>query len=367
MLGRNEIIMRIAVLSTPVFPVPPKTYGGVETVVHHLVEGLVRRGHDVTLFTTEGSHTKAHLRVLIKPYGFNTPSPERELIYLDYYSRALKEAERHDIIHNHSGQFPLAFAPFLDVPLVTTYHGLLPKKGPKDPRGVIPNTNSKLPFVSISDDQRKNFPSLNFVATVYNGTVRPELYDFGEGKGGYLVWVGRFAPYKGAHNAISIARALNIPLILGGFIGTEQQYFQQKIAPHIDGKLIRYVGEVNLRQKVALLKDALAFINPIEWKEPFGLVVAESFMCGTPVVATKLGAMPELIDSGKTGWLVSPKRIVSESVERVRDLLALSDGERLAIREACRQVAIDRFTPERMVDGYLKVYEKVIRDYRSRR
>jgi glycosyltransferase involved in cell wall biosynthesis len=349
---KEESFMRIAQVAPLWESVPPRTYGGSELVVYLLTEELVRRGHEVTLFAAGGTQTSANLVTCC-------PSPLREMeeriakdkthctvmsYELQMLQTVFNRASDFDIIHNHVGFQPLPFAEFVSTPMVTTLHNALE---PLPVRELF-FRNAHLPYISISDYQQQLWPELNYAATIYHGidlsTFNPS-FDH-EGKD-YLVFLGRLSPEKGPHHAIQAALALDMPLIMAGKIDrVDRAYYDREIAPLVDGEKIKYIGEVNHAQKVELLRHAAATLCPIEWPEPFGLVMIESMACGTPVFALRDGSVPEVINHGVTGY-------VANSVQELID--ALRQYKRYDRRKV-RQMAEQRFSVQRMVDDHLKLY-----------
>ncbi|MEI7474872.1 MAG: glycosyltransferase family 4 protein [bacterium] len=345
--------MRIAQLAPLWETVPPKTYGGTELVVQILCEEMVKKGHEVTLFATADSATSADLVPVID-------APMRELniknpIYheLQAIAEVMKRSKDFDIIHNHLGLLFLPFAELLDIPVVTTLHGaFLPSM--KEDKDLCLKYKTH-PFISISDSQRAGFPNINYVSTVYNG-IHTERFDFNDKpntENPYLCFLGRLSPEKGAHHAIRLAKETGHRLIMAGKIdGADVDYYENEIKHLIDGKQIIYIGEVAHKAKNELLREAKAVIHPVTWPEPFGLVMAESMACGTPVLALSQGSIPEVIKDGKTGFV---ENNIEDLIKRVKDIPTID-------RRACRQHVERNFSAERMSDGYLDTYKKLIQN-----
>ncbi|MDY7027384.1 MAG: glycosyltransferase family 4 protein, partial [Spirochaetota bacterium] len=246
----------------------------------------------------------------------------------------------------HFDFMPLIFSKLIDVPMVTTIHGFSsPKIVP-----VYKKYDSVVRYVSISDANRH--PDLNYIATVYNG-IDPKYFTFKEEPGGYLLFLGRIHHDKGTREAISIARKAGLPLLIAGII-QDQAYFNRFVKPEIDGRRIRFLGEAGPDQRNRLLGGALALLHPINFDEPFGLSVAESMLCGTPVIAFRRGSMPELIRESETGFLVTS---IEEAVEKVKDL---SKTPELIDRRKCHTWAKSMFTVDTMIHAYLEVYKKIL-------
>jgi glycosyltransferase involved in cell wall biosynthesis len=338
--------MHIAILSSIAWRTPPRHYGPWEQVASNHAEGLVREGHEVTLFATADSITAGNLEAVC-------PHPYEEDKNLDpkvwealHISHLMEQAHRFDIIHNHFDFLPLIFSKLIDVPIVTTIHGFSsPKIVP-----VYKKYDSVVHYVSISDANRH--PDLNYIATVYNG-IDPKYFTFKEKPGEYLLFLGRIHHDKGTREAISIARKAGLPLFIAGII-QDQAYFDSYVKPEIDGQSIRFLGEAGPVQRNRLLGGALALLHPINFEEPFGLSVAESMLCGTPVIAFRRGSMPELIRENETGFLVPS---IEEAVEKVKDL---SKTPELIDRRKCHTWAKSRFTVDTMIRGYLDVYKKIL-------
>jgi glycosyltransferase involved in cell wall biosynthesis len=337
--------MRIAQIAPLIESVPPRLYGGTERIVSFLAEELVRQGHEVTLFASGDSLTSAEL----------VPCTEQALRLdprvrdpLPYYMVMLDEVRRRapefDVLHFHIDylQFPL----FRDLaPLtLTTQHGRLDLPD----LSVAYRVFSEFPLVSISDDQRRPCPDWNWVATVHHG-LPPEPYPFSpQPRGGYLAFLGRICPEKRPDHAIEIARRAGIPLKIAAKVDrVDQAYFDEVIRPLLRDPLVEYVGEIGDRDKPAFLGDALGLLFPIEWPEPFGLVMIEAMACGTPVMAYRRGAVPEVLDHGWTGF------IVDDIAGAVAAVTGLDRLDRRLIRARFEQ----RFTAERMAKDYVAVYE----------
>lgn len=336
--------MRIGVISTPHESTPPKGYGGVEKVVHYLVEGLVKRGHDVILFATGDSSTSAELRYLFerprRPY-----SEDLEIMHLE---RALSEllGLGVDIIHNHcnGGGMELLERASREVPLLTTLHGIL------DRRRRLSAALRGLAFAAISDRQMALHPFLRFVGRVHNG-IEVSEYPFREDKEDYLLYVGVMAPHKGPHIAIKVAKKVGARLILAGKVdAVYRDYFEKWIAPHLGGD-IEFLGEVGEAEKRELMAGARCVLFTSIHEEPFGLVMVEAMACGTPVIGFRRGAVPEVIANGVSGYVVEDFRAMCKAVE---------DAGAIEPR-ACRRHAEENFDAGRMVEGYLGLYEALLR------
>jgi glycosyltransferase involved in cell wall biosynthesis len=339
--------LSIAILSPVWFPVPPRGYGGIEWVVSLLADGLVENGHDVTLFASGDSRTKAKLSYVYK----EAPSEwiGRTHWDLNHTLACIERAGEFDVINDHTGPLGLLLGGLVETPLVHAAHGPLDgEAGEMYERIVRVVPTAKL--ISLSLNQRRPQPDLPWIANCPNA-LDFSLYPSKPHPGDYLLFLGRMSPDKGCHRAIAVANELDLPLKIAGKQRErrEQQYFRELVEPHLNTR-IEYLGEVTHGTKVELLQDARATLFPIDWEEPFGLVMIESMACGTPVIATRRGAVPEVIEDGRSGIIVDDYRQMAE---------ALEDADRLDPVEI-RRYAEERFAPERMVADYLAAYEAAI-------
>ncbi|HSC92697.1 MAG TPA: glycosyltransferase family 4 protein [Gaiellaceae bacterium] len=339
--------MRIGILSPVWFPVPPTGYGGIEWVVSLLADGLADAGHDAVLYASGDSHTKAELR-----YVFDTAPSEwigHTFWELQHAVAALLDADELDVLHDHTGMLGLLLTGLVDTASVHTVHGPLTGE-PGDLYAQICRLNPRANLISLSLNQRKPKPELPWLANCPNA-LDLSLYPVSPHRGDYLLFLGRMSPDKGCHRAVAVARAAGLPLKIAGKSREplEQQYFREFVEPHL-GDGIEYLGEVNHGEKVELLQNARATLFPIEWEEPFGLVMIESMACGTPVIATRWGAVPEVIEDGVNGVIVDTYREMAAALEQTDAL------EPAAIRASAEA----RFAPERMVADYLRAYEAAI-------
>ena len=335
--------MKIAVLSPIAWRTPPRHYGPWEQIASHTCEGLVRRGHDVTLFATSDSVTKGKLSAVCpRPYE-EEKSIDPKVWECLHISNLMEQAEDFDIIHNHYDFLPLTYSSLIPTPIVTTIHGFTSKK-------ILPvfkkyNRGNNY-YLSISNSDRS--PDLDYVATVYNG-IDVDEFTFYPDDGDYLLFFGRIHPEKGAVESIEIAKAMGMKLIIAGIV-QDRSYFEERVKPLIDGTNIVYIGPVGPDRRSEILGNAYALLHPISFEEPFGLSVAEAMACGTPVLAFNRGSMPELIVHGKTGFIVED---IPQACETLKDIPTLD-------RTLCRQHVIENFSVDAMVDGYIKVYESVM-------
>jgi glycosyltransferase involved in cell wall biosynthesis len=338
--------MRIAVVSPVWFPVPPPGYGGIELVVSLLADGLVYAGHDVTLFASGDSRTKGTLAFVYK----TAPSAAIGTTEVEFrhgfacYTRA----DEFDIINDHSGPYTSTLAAAVPTPVVHTVHGPLNGR-PGEIYAQIAKIVPQLGLISISENQRAPEPDLPWVATVPNA-IDLSLYPAKPHRGDYLLFLGRMSADKGCHRAIAVAVELGLPLLIAGKKRDpeELEYFADFVEPHLGHHGIAYLGEVPHGQKVELLQDARATLFPIEWEEPFGLVMIEAMACGTPVIATRYGAVPEVIEDGLSGIIVDDYRDMPAALERADALDPLE----------IRRYVESRYARERMVADYVAAYER---------
>ncbi|RLD52257.1 MAG: glycosyltransferase family 4 protein [Bacteroidetes bacterium] len=334
--------MKVAILSPIAWSTPPKKYGPWEQVASNIAEGLIDKGIDVTLFATGDSSTKGKLNyVCKKPYA-EEPNMNAKVWECLHISNLMEQASKFDIIHNHFDFLPLTYSGLIKTPLLTTIHGFSSQK-------ILPvykKYNDTNFYVSISNSDRS--PELDYIATVYNG-IDTENFTFNSSPKDYLLFFGRIHPEKGTLESIKIAKQSGKKLIISGLI-QDQEYFDLKIKPYINDKDIIYTGNSGPLQRNKLLGEALALLHPISFEEPFGLSVAESMLCGTPVIAFNRGSMPELIKNKKTGFIV---QTIDEAVEKVNMISSIS-------RKDCRTWALSKFSKEKMVDAYLEVYKKIL-------
>ena len=330
---------RVAVLSPVAWRTPPRQYGAWETVAGNIAEGLVSRGWDVTLFATRDSITSASLHAVVdRGYEEDRTVDPKVAEYL-HISEVFEHAAEFDLIHSHYDFMALSYSRLVKTPVLTTIHGFSsPQIMPVYEKYGAGN------FVSISNSDR--VPGLNYLATVYNG-IDLALYPFQERSGEHLVFLGRIHPDKGVHLAIEVARLSGYPLLIAGII-QDQNYFQYQVAPHLDGR-IRYIGPVDVAGKNELFASARALLHLNTIPERFGLVLAEANAAGVPVIAMDLGSCREVIEDGKTGFLVN----------NVPQAASALDGLSEIDRAACRRRVEQCFSIEKMVEGYEQVYQQI--------
>jgi glycosyltransferase involved in cell wall biosynthesis len=334
--------MHIAMLSPIAWRTPPRHYGPWENVTSFLTEGLVSRGHDVTLFATADSQTSGTLRAVC-PRGYEEDSSLIPKVWeCLHISELFEHAEEFDIIHNNFDYLPLTYTGLITTPVVTTIHGF-------SSPGILPvykKYNNKVFYVSISNADRS--PELDYIKTIHHG-IDINQFDFQPEPDDYLLFFGRIHPDKGAKESIEIAKACNKKLIFAGII-QDEAYYEKYIVPHVDNNNVVYAGSAEPDRRNQLLGKATALLHPINFNEPFGLSVIESMACGTPVIAFNRGSMPELIENDKNGFLVNTVSEAIAAVARVKDIN----------RAYCRHHVEQYFTINRMVEEYIQVYEMIL-------
>ena len=334
--------MRIAMLSPIAWRTPPRHYGPWESVVSLLTEGLVSRGYDVTLFATGDSETSGKLHAVCARGYEEDRSILPKVWECLHISELFEHADDFELIHNHFDFLPLTYTGLITTPFVATIHGF-------SSPGILPvykKYNHKVFYVSISDADRS--PDLDYIKTIHHG-IDLKQFDFQPEPDDYLLFFGRIHPDKGAGEALEISRACNKKLIMAGII-QDEAYHHQYVEPYLDEQCAVYVGSVGPIQRNLLLKKAYALLHPINFNEPFGLSVVESMACGTPVIAFNRGSMPELIENGKTGFLVTTVYEAINAVAHIKDI----------DRACCRRRVEQYFTVDRMVEEYIRVYETIL-------
>jgi glycosyltransferase involved in cell wall biosynthesis len=348
----NDRIMRIAQVAPLYESVPPALYGGTERVVFWLTEELIRLGHDVTLFASGDSLTTARLvPACKKALRLDAECVDQLAHHMVMLDQVFSEKEKFDLIHFHIDYLHFPMSRHNKVPQVTTLHGRL------DLPDLVPLYRHfrNMPVISISDAQRRPLPWANWQGTVHHGLPR-ESFSVGDGGGGYLVFLGRASPEKGLDDAIKIAKRAGMPLKIAAKIDrVDVVYFENVIKPLLDHPLIDFIGEIGCREKNALLGEAAALLFPINWREPFGLVMIEAMACGTPVIAYPRGSVPEIIKEGVTGFLVSDFESAVRAVRRIGDI----------DRKKCRRNFEQHFDAQRMAQDYLNIYQRLARSISS--
>lgn len=339
--------MRIAQVAPLIESVPPKKYGGTERIVSYLTESLVAQGHEVTLFASGDSQTSADLCAVV-PEALRLAKVPRDphVAHMLQLEEVVRKRHQFDIIHYHTDYFHFPVFRHLETPHVTTLHGRLDLPDLAD----VYREFREMPVVSISNSQRRPLPMANWVATVYNGTS--DTYTFRSRPGEYLAFLGRFSPEKGPEKAIEIALQTGLPLKMAAKIdNVDREFFEAKIRPALDHPLVEYVGEVDERAKDELLGGALALLLPIQWPEPFGMVMTEAMACGTPVIAFERGSVPEVVKPRVSGFIA---RSVAEAVQFVPRIRELD-------RRACRRYFEQNFTIRHMAENYVRAYRGILK------
>jgi glycosyltransferase involved in cell wall biosynthesis len=338
--------LKIAQVSPLYESVPPKLYGGTERVVSYLTEELVEQGHEVTLFASGDSVTRAELVSVCDRALRLDPNCIDQLAYhILLLEKVVSCAARFDIIHYHTDYIHFPISKRQRTPTVTTLHGRLdiPDLAP------LYREFRRMPVVSISNSQRSPLPWVNWQATVYHG-LPLNLYTPRRKPGKYLAFLGRISPEKGVDRAIEIARRAGMPLLISAKVdAADREYYESVIKPLLEGPGVEFVGEIGEREKDAFLGEAYALLFPIQWPEPFGMVMIEAMACGTPVVAFRRGSVPEVIDPGVTGCIADT---VEEAVTALESIASFD-------RKRCREVFEQRFSACRMARDYASIYESL--------
>jgi glycosyltransferase involved in cell wall biosynthesis len=345
-IGSRRKRLRIAQVAPLSESVPPKLYGGTERVVATLSDELVRQGHDVTLFASGDSKTNATLVAVCASALRLSSCPDPLAIHLHMIEQVAKRANEFDVLHFHVAPLHFSVARRLRTPHVTTLHGRLDLP----PIAPLYSEFDELPLVSVSDAQRAPLPNQNWIGTVYHGLPAREL-TFRPEPGSYLAFLGRIAPEKRPDRAIAIARSCGCRLKIAAKVDpADIEYFKHDIEPLLDDPLVDFIGEINEAQKGEFLGGARALLFPIDWPEPFGLVMIESLACGTPVVAIRGGSVAEIIEHGVTGFVV----------DTLEEAMTAATHVDTIDRRACRRAFEERFSATRMADEYLKLYSQVV-------
>jgi glycosyltransferase involved in cell wall biosynthesis len=351
--GKVKGIMKIAQVAPLIESVPPRLYGGSERIVSYLTEELVRLGHDVTLFASGDSITSAGLDSCC-PRALRLDPTVRDTIphFLLMLDKVRERADEFDVFHFHIDMFHFPLFRPLAARTLTTLHGR------QDMADLKPfySRFAEMPLVSISNDQRKPLPQARFVATIHHG-IPADLLRPSFKPGSYLAFLGRISPEKRPDRAIRIARAAGIPLKIAAKVDkVDEDYFRNDILPLIDGPGVEFVGEINEGEKTKFLGEAAALLFPVDWPEPFGLVMIEAMACGTPVLAFRRGSVPEVIEDGITG------KVVDSEEEAIAALPAILSYDRGAVRQRFEQ----RFTAARMAQDYVSTYRRLLKTRTSR-
>lgn len=348
--------LRIAQIAPLWVRIPPKKYGGIELIIYHLANKLVERGHKVTLFASGDSITKGKLFSIRKhPLLDDGIKWTDQAFTLMNIAEAFQRQDQFDIIHCHNDFYDLYFADFSKTPTVHTMHNPLHAVKPINPRREVLRRYKHLNFVTISKSQRLLADvNLHVTKTVYNG-IDVKSFKFVKRPQNHYLWIARVDKYKGIGNAITAAERTKEKLVLAGRLDyTQRDYFQKEIKPHLDGRRIRFIGEIGGAQKNAFFGSGKALLYPIEWPEPFGLVMVEAMACGTPVIAFRRGSVPEVVKNGVTGFVVDT---IPEMIRAMKKIDTID-------RKKCREWVEKKFSIDVMVDGYEEVYEKILRSHR---
>lgn len=335
--------MRVAIFSSIHWRTPPQDYGPWELIASYIAEGMVKKGHQVTLYATGDSITNGQLRWICPRPISEDPSLEPKVYQYLHTSLVFEEAEQFDIIHNHYDAYPLCFSKMVKTPVLTTIHGF---SSPQVTEIFKKYSNTYL--VSISFADRKHAPNLNYFGNVYHG-IPLKKYQFNDNPESYWCFIGRISPEKGVHLAVKLIKKLGLRFKIAGLI-QDQKYFDNEIKPFLDPK-IEYLGTVSDEKKKDLLKNALGFLHLNTYPEGFGLTLIESMACGTPVIGMNLGSIPEVIEDQKTGYAVNTLEEAEVAIKKIDQIS----------RKNCRGRVEKHFTVERMVDEYEKVYQKILK------
>jgi glycosyltransferase involved in cell wall biosynthesis len=339
--------MRIAQVAPLTEAIPPKLYGGTERVVSWLTEELIQLGHDVTLYASGDSRTSARLESPW-PRALRLDGTVRDpnALHMAMLEQVLRRAEEYDFIHFHLDYYPFSLFSRQPTPFVTTLHGRLdlPEHQP------MFSTFSHIPVVSISNAQRRPVPNANWVRTIHHGLPARSLVPQ-ESSHDYFAFLGRIAPEKRVDRAIRIAQGCGVPLKIAAKVDkADRDYYDESIRPMMNGPGIEYIGEITDEDKASFLSGAKALLVPIDWPEPFGLVMIEAMACGTPVIAYNRGSVPEIVEDGVTGFIVEDEQSAIGAAYRLPEL------SRAKVRERFEQ----RFTARRMAQDYLSVYRSLM-------
>jgi glycosyltransferase involved in cell wall biosynthesis len=339
--------MKIAMLSPVAWPTPPKGYGPWEQVASNIAEGMVNRGHDVTLFATADSLTACRLHAIC-PHAYEEDKSINPDVWMPMHiAECFEHADEFDLIHSHCDFRALVFARLVKTPVLTTIHGFSsPSIYP-----AYEKYNADTWYTSISDSDR--YDKLDYVGTVYNGIDLSD-FTFRDTPGDYLLFIGRIHHEKGCAEAIQIAKAAGKRLIIAGFV-QQSDYFEQKVEPYIDGDQVMFIGAVESARRNELMGEALAVLHPVMEPERFGLIMTESMACGTPVVAFDKGSPREIIRDGETGFLVHDVQGAADAITRIHTIN----------RRTCREHVEQTFSIDQMVDGYIRAYEQVLDEHAS--
>jgi len=350
--------LRVAVVAPPWITVPPPAYGGIEAVLDLLCEALVARGHELTLFAAPGSRSNARVLSPLEaahPDEIGSALHESDHVAWawDEIDRAAHQGRPFDVVHDHSGFTALAMADRVGAPVVHTLHGPFVAETER----FYQRHGHKARLVAISRSQAASAPAGVCISAVVPNPIAVERWPMRERKSDYVLWIGRMDPVKGAHHAIAAARLAGRTLVLAGPIQSGQQdYFRERIEPHIDGRRVHYIGEVGGTAKQQLFANAAALLMPLSWREPFGMVMVEALACGTPVIAFPKGAAAEIVIDGENGLLVADEREMAHAIGEISSI----DPVR------CRASVAKRYDISITVAGYERVYHQTLAAMRPR-
>lgn len=339
--------MKIAQLCSVYRQVSEESPYGVHNLVGNLCNSLVKKGHEVGLFSAGDAETLAKVHATVPTHAALRGASESEILRENLATTSLcfSQATKFDIIHDHFSLIGCFFAPLV---ATTTLHSVHIPVSPETLPHLLKFKKEK--FISFSLAQREQLPMLNWVANIYHG-IDTKIYAFNKTGGEYLLYLGRITKEKGVHHAIAVAKATNTPLLIAGISNPDETYWSNEIEPHIDGKLIRYIGRADLKQKIDLMQNAKALLFPTLAKETFGLVMIEAMSCGTPVIAFDNGAVSEVVQDGETGYVVKTEKQMAVAVKKIGKIS----------RQATRDRAEKLFSIEKMTKGYEKVYQRYIK------
>lgn len=353
--------LKIAQIAPIWYPVPPQKYGGIERIVYYLTEGLKKRGHKITLFASGDSKTSAKLDFIRKKHLAKDKIPWSDTFWeLANLAFAFSKAKNFDILHCHVGLRGLFFQEFIKTPVLHTFHNPLVSKEKKLPPSfeILKMYREKINACFLSKAAKKLCPIKIPKSWVVRNGIDLNLFKFNPKPKDYFLWAGRAEAYKGIENAIEVAKLTKIKLYLVGKLDPERkEYFEKRIKPNLSDK-IRYLGEIPQRKLVKLYQGAIACLYPIEWEEPFGLIMAESQACGTPVIVFDFGSAPEVVKNGKTGFVVP---FLNEKGEKnFEELIEAIENIKKIKRENCRFWVEKNFSIEKMVENYEKIYYQIL-------
>jgi glycosyltransferase involved in cell wall biosynthesis len=345
--------MRIAQLVSNLHDVDAKSNHAIYSHTGILTDAFVEKNHAVTLFASSGSVTKAKLHGFPPPSvaGLALPESVRKHYTHSLISQCFNRAKEFDIIHSHFTLLSSFYANLVDTPTVNSIHSPITEE-----LKPLLMQFKKNRYISFSHSQRKQFPELNWVANIYHG-VDTNLFAYNETPEDYFLYLGRITEEKGIHYAIEAAKAAGVRLLIAGRSYATEGYWHTHLEPHIDGVNVSYVGEADLERKIELYRNAKGLLFPTQYDEVFGLVMIEAMSCGTPVIGWNKGSVPEVIQDGETGYLVSSIEEMTEAIQNIDKI----------DRKACRKRVEELFSVEKMVRGYLRVYERIIADWKRER